>query len=98
LEGFAALVKAEHFEAIRLSSSRNFLISCGIGNEIPAAGNGIFGCRDRAPKIGFEDRQSPQRQKARSKTLVGFRGLEELGGGDDLDQTGYSPAGHRTGL
>src|SRR5258706_12234363 len=52
--------------------------------ENPAAGNGIFGCRDGRPKSGLRDRKCLQRRKERNDTnenlhrngLFGAPGLE----------------------
>jgi hypothetical protein len=76
----------------------------------PAAGNGIFGCGDRPPKIAPKMGERSQRQKS-GKRVVGnprrnglfgvvpeTRGLRRLDGGGSRAQTGDPPPSHRTGL
>jgi hypothetical protein len=71
----------------------------------PAAGNGIFGCGNRAPKIVTKLRQRSQRPKSGKSVaesprnaLFGItsetRGLQGLDGGDGRDQTANPPRSH----
>jgi hypothetical protein len=65
----------------------------------PAAGNGVFGCRDGAPKAGAKMRGRPQRPKSKNLIAENARrnapfgvvpetcGLRRLGGGRDRDRT-----------
>src|SRR4029077_5606889 len=65
----------------------------GIGRRNEAAGNGIFGCRDREPKTGLRDCECLRRPKTPNKAFEyprrnglfpvedGFDGLERLDGG-----------------
>src|SRR4030081_161714 len=90
--------------------SKNVRQPTGIGRQNPAAGNGIFGCRDWRLKIALRDRKCHRRPKESNDTgenphrnglsgvgagICGFVGLD---GGDDLDQTACSPRSHRTSL
>src|SRR6266404_9352363 len=43
--------------------SQNSRQPTGIGRQNPAAGNGIFGCRDGRLKIGLRDRKGHRRPK-----------------------------------
>ena len=82
----------------------------GTGRQTPAAGNGIFGCRDRRPKISLRNRKGPRRPKegndtgenphrnGPSRVGAGIRGFVGLDGGDSLVRTANSPPSHRTGL
>jgi hypothetical protein len=50
--------------AISLQAMADFGLNCArTSRAIPAAGNGIFGCRDRAPKIAGKARERLQRLK-----------------------------------
>jgi hypothetical protein len=76
----------------------------------PDAGNGIFGCGDRAPKAPTQTRHCAQRPKSGNwmaesprrnalfSVLPEIWGLRGLGGGGSRAQTGDPPPSHRTGL
>jgi hypothetical protein len=49
--------------AFGLQDSQNSRQPTGIGRQNPAAGNGIFGCRDWRLKIGLRDRKGHRRPK-----------------------------------
>src|ERR1700737_3186985 len=55
----------------------------GIGRQNPAAGNGIFGCRDWRLKIGLRDRKGHRRPKEWNDTGENphRNGLSEVGAG-----------------
>src|SRR5258706_9273207 len=75
-----------------------------------AAGNGIFGCRDRAPKTVAKMCERLQRQKSEKRVAGNPRrnalfgvvletcGLRRLDGGGSRAQTEDPPPSHRTNL
>src|SRR5712664_3553450 len=84
--------------------------ACGPTSHSKPAGNGFFGCRDKAPKTITKKGECLQRPKSgkqvagnpRRTALFGVDcgkgGLRRLDGGGSWAQTGDPPPSHRTGL
>src|SRR5258708_28360313 len=55
--------RARNDALLASQDSQNSRQPAGIGRQNPAAGNGIFGCRDGSLKIGLRDRKGHRRPK-----------------------------------
>src|ERR1700675_55969 len=55
--------RARNATLLASQDSQNSRQPTGIGRQNPAAGNGIFGCRDGRLKIGLRDRKGHRRPK-----------------------------------
>src|SRR5450432_687747 len=55
--------RARNDALLASQDSQNSRQPTGIGRQNPAAGNGIFGCRDGRLKIGLRDRKGHRRPK-----------------------------------
>ena len=85
--------RARNDALLASQDSQNSRQPTGIGRQNPAAGNGIFGCRDWRLKIGLRDRKGHRRPKewndtgenphrnGRSEVATGICGFVGLDGG-----------------
>ena len=64
----AIIAKQTRSGAFGLARLPQFPAADGIGRRSPAAGNGIFGCRDGRLKIGLRDLKRHRRPKERNDT------------------------------
>jgi hypothetical protein len=60
--------RAQTDALLAFKSPQNSRRPTGIGRQNPAAGNGIFGCRDRRRKVSLRDREGPRRPKEGNDT------------------------------
>src|ERR1700730_16323895 len=91
--------RARNDALLASQKSQNSRQPTGIGRQNPAAGNGIFGCRDWRLKIGLRDRKGHRRPKEWNDTgenphrnglsgvAAGICGFVGLDGGRDRDRT-----------